>query len=207
MLSDITDMERGGLILTFFVPFSNLHSALCNQTYSQISSDMILSNAANTNSNCFQKICNATRMILGRIIKHSQTLSLPTRISPVVFCSRHWSSSSNSLNSSTHMRIPTPLRLQLRCFHKSPISLQTKSAAEESLIGALASAFPAATDIAVVDVSGGCGAMYEVFVEAPDFANMRTVKQHQLVTKALSSQIKDMHGIRISTAVSTTSET
>ena len=44
--------------------------------------------------------------------------------------------------------------------------------------------------------------MYEVFVEAPDFAKMRIVKQHQLVTAALSSQIKDMHGIRISTAVS-----
>ena len=43
---------------------------------------------------------------------------------------------------------------------------------------------------------------YKVYVEAPDFAKMRLVKQHQLVTRALSSQIKDMHGIRISTAVS-----
>ena len=76
------------------------------------------------------------------------------------------------------------------------------SAAEENLIKMLSTAFPKATDIAVVDVSGGCGSMYEVHIEAPDFAGMRTVKQHQLVTKALSTQIKDMHGIRISTTVS-----
>ena len=59
-------------------------------------------------------------------------------------------------------------------------------------------------DIAVVDVSGGCGSMYEVHVEAPDFKNMRIVKQHQLVTKALAKEIKDMHGIRISTSASKT---
>ena len=62
--------------------------------------------------------------------------------------------------------------------------------------------FPKATDIAVVDVSGGCGSMYEVHVEAPDFANIRVVKQHQMVTKALAREIKDMHGIRISTSSS-----
>ena len=76
------------------------------------------------------------------------------------------------------------------------------SAAEENLIKILSTAFPKATDIAVVDVSGGCGSMYEVHIEAPDFAGMRIVKQHQLVTKALSAEIKDMHGIRISTSES-----
>jgi len=72
------------------------------------------------------------------------------------------------------------------------------------MIKILADSFPGATDIAVVDVSGGCGSMYEVHVEAPDFKNMRIVKQHQLVTKALAKEIKDMHGIRISTSASKT---
>lgn len=57
-------------------------------------------------------------------------------------------------------------------------------------------------DIAVVDISGGCGAMYEVYVEAPDFAGLRVVRQHQLVNEALKVEIKDMHGLRISTAAS-----
>ena len=116
-----------------------------------------------------------------------------------------------SFSQNVHFNISSPERLimtvpdsvsQSRYLHGSPVRLQTKSTAEEGLIKALTEAFPAATDIAVVDVSGGCGAMYEVYVEAPDFAKMRLVKQHQLVTRALSSQIKDMHGIRISTGVS-----
>ena len=73
---------------------------------------------------------------------------------------------------------------------------------EQKLIDQLRVKFPKATDIAVVDVSGGCGAMFEVFIEAPDFKGMRVVKQHQLVNQALKSEIKEMHGLRISTAVS-----
>ena len=74
--------------------------------------------------------------------------------------------------------------------------------AERALIRALSEGFPGATDIVVVDVSGGCGAMYEVHVEAPQFKGLRTVGQHKLVTEVLKEQIKDMHGLRISTAVS-----
>eukprot|EP00088_Acartia_fossae_P031497 TRINITY_DN3236_c0_g2_i1.p1 TRINITY_DN3236_c0_g2~~TRINITY_DN3236_c0_g2_i1.p1 ORF type:complete len:129 (+),score=13.47 TRINITY_DN3236_c0_g2_i1:39-425(+) len=73
------------------------------------------------------------------------------------------------------------------------------SPAETNLIRVLAERFPKATDIAVVDISGGCGSMYEVYVEAPDFKGIRIVKQHQLVTEALKKEIGDMHGIRIST--------
>jgi stress-induced morphogen len=76
--------------------------------------------------------------------------------------------------------------------------------AEARLISLLRDRFPSATDMAVVDVSGGCGSMYEVFVEAPDFKGMRTVRQHQMITDALKAEIKDMHGLRISTAVSQT---
>jgi stress-induced morphogen len=72
---------------------------------------------------------------------------------------------------------------------------------EQNLIDQLRVKFPKATDIAVADVSGGCGAMFEVFVEAPDFKGMRVVKQHQMVNQALKSEIKEMHGLRISTAV------
>ncbi len=74
-------------------------------------------------------------------------------------------------------------------------------AAEQHLVSVLRSRFPGATDIAVVDVSGGCGAMYEVYLEAEEFRGSRLVKQHQMVTQALKEEIKDMHGLRISTAV------
>jgi len=94
------------------------------------------------------------------------------------------------------------LQVSPNLLHTSAPLCDTPSPAEESLISALAASFPTATDIAVVDISGGCGSMYEVYVESPDFKGVRMVKQHQMVTKALSSQIKDMHGIRISTSPS-----
>jgi len=69
-------------------------------------------------------------------------------------------------------------------------------------MAALTAAFPAATDVAVVDVSGGCGSMYEVFVEAPDFRGVRLIRQHRMVTEALAREIGEMHGIRIATQAS-----
>jgi hypothetical protein len=59
------------------------------------------------------------------------------------------------------------------------MSSKAESAAEVTLISVLRKRFPQATDIAVVDVLGGCGSMY---VEAPEFA-----KQHQTVTEALKA--------------------
>merc|ERR1711860_368737 len=76
------------------------------------------------------------------------------------------------------------------------------SEAEVNLIKKLKAVFPNATDIAVADVSGGCGSMYEVYIEAPDFKGLRRVKQHQMVTDAQRADIKDMHGLRISTSIS-----
>lgn len=58
-----------------------------------------------------------------------------------------------------------------------------------------------AKSIEVQDVSGGCGAMFEIAVEAADFKGMSTINQHRLITNTLKDQIKDMHGIRIQTSV------
>ncbi|XP_066985403.1 bolA-like protein 3 [Macrobrachium rosenbergii] len=61
--------------------------------------------------------------------------------------------------------------------------------------------FPQATAIEVQDISGGCGAMYEVWVESIDFKGLNRVKQHKLITQTLKKEIKDMHGLRITTSV------
>nr|XP_060643344.1 bolA-like protein 3 [Anolis sagrei ordinatus] len=61
--------------------------------------------------------------------------------------------------------------------------------------------FPQAAAIKVVDISGGCGAMYEIHIESKDFKEKRTVQQHQMVNEALSEEIKSMHGLRIFTSV------
>ncbi|XP_026283209.1 bolA-like protein 3 [Frankliniella occidentalis] len=61
--------------------------------------------------------------------------------------------------------------------------------------------FPKAKVIEVVDISGGCGAMYDITVEAPELKGLNIVKQHRMVNEALKEEIKDMHGLRINTSV------
>lgn len=53
----------------------------------------------------------------------------------------------------------------------------------------------------VNDISGGCGSMYEIYVETVEFKGLSTIKQHRLITETLKSEIKDMHGVRINTAI------
>jgi len=73
---------------------------------------------------------------------------------------------------------------------------------EQELITKLQESFPKATEIRVSDVSGGCGAMYQILIEAPDFAGKRTVLQHRMVNEALKEQIKEMHGLQLTTKIS-----
>lgn len=76
------------------------------------------------------------------------------------------------------------------------------SEGEKKLISLLKARFPKAKNIDVVDISGGCGAMYTIFVESIEFKNIRMVKQHQMINDVLLAEIKNnMHGLRIQTAV------
>uniref|UniRef100_A0A8C2TID7 BolA-like protein 3 n=1 Tax=Coturnix japonica TaxID=93934 RepID=A0A8C2TID7_COTJA len=72
---------------------------------------------------------------------------------------------------------------------------------EERVSRVLREKFPRASAIRVVDISGGCGAMYEIHIESEEFREKRTVQQHQMVNQALSEEIKSMHGLRIFTSV------
>ncbi|KAB0402375.1 hypothetical protein E2I00_019587, partial [Balaenoptera physalus] len=61
--------------------------------------------------------------------------------------------------------------------------------------------FPRATAIKVTDISGGCGALYEIQIESEEFKEKRTVQQHQMVNQALKEVVKGMHGLWIFTSV------
>jgi len=72
---------------------------------------------------------------------------------------------------------------------------------EQKVAEVLQKSFPKAKEISVVDISGGCGAMYEISIESEDFSGKSRVHQHRMVNEALKEEIKDMHGLRISTFV------
>uniref|UniRef100_G3MRI0 BolA-like protein 3 n=1 Tax=Amblyomma maculatum TaxID=34609 RepID=G3MRI0_AMBMU len=76
-----------------------------------------------------------------------------------------------------------------------------RTSGERSLSSILQKKFPEAADIQVKDISGGCGAMYEIYVQSSIFKNLSRVQQHRLVNEALKAEIQDMHGIRITTAL------
>ncbi|XP_043937748.1 bolA-like protein 3 [Protopterus annectens] len=61
--------------------------------------------------------------------------------------------------------------------------------------------FPRAESVKVLDISGGCGAMYEIHVISEEFKGKRIVQQHQMINQALKDEIKSMHGLRIFTSV------
>jgi len=44
--------------------------------------------------------------------------------------------------------------------------------------------------------------MYQIFIESPKFKGVTMVKQHRMVNECLKDDIKSMHGLRISTAIS-----
>ncbi|XP_076639421.1 bolA-like protein 3 [Colletes latitarsis] len=73
--------------------------------------------------------------------------------------------------------------------------------AEQKMVAILKNKFPQAKLIEVSDVSGGCGAMFEINVIAPEFKGLNTMKQHRMINEALKEEIKDMHGLRIYTSV------
>ncbi|KAL3859789.1 hypothetical protein ACJMK2_009983 [Sinanodonta woodiana] len=77
----------------------------------------------------------------------------------------------------------------------------TPTEGERKIADILRQKFPGAKNVEVSDISGGCGAMYEVLVEAEEFRGKRTVLQHKMINEVLKEEIKEMHGLRINTKV------
>ena len=53
--------------------------------------------------------------------------------------------------------------------------------------------------IDVQDISGGCGAMFQIYIQADEFNGMRTLQQHKLVKSILKEEVANMHGLTIKT--------
>ncbi|CAF0761863.1 unnamed protein product [Adineta ricciae] len=84
----------------------------------------------------------------------------------------------------------------LRCAN---VNTQSQTEGEKKLSDVLKSRFANARLVNVKDTSSGCGASYEIVVVTDEFAKMRTVNQHRLVSDAISKQLPNIHAIRIFT--------
>lgn len=72
---------------------------------------------------------------------------------------------------------------------------------EAEIMSLLSKKFPNAAKINVRDKSGGCGEMFEIYVETDEFRGLTIMKQHRSVYDALEAQIKKIHGLHVITKV------
>ncbi|KIY95243.1 hypothetical protein MNEG_12720 [Monoraphidium neglectum] len=70
---------------------------------------------------------------------------------------------------------------------------------ERAIAEKIAGGLTGATSVRVEDTSGGCGTMYAIEVTASDFDGRSKIKQHQLVTKLISDDVKQWHGFQLVT--------
>ncbi|MXQ90090.1 hypothetical protein E5288_WYG017369 [Bos mutus] len=72
---------------------------------------------------------------------------------------------------------------RLPLLHWAQRMFASQTEGELKVIQILKEKFPRATAIKVTDISGGCGAMYEIKIESEEFKEKRTVQQHQMVNQ------------------------
>ncbi|KAH7622989.1 hypothetical protein Ndes2526B_g02285 [Nannochloris sp. 'desiccata'] len=54
-----------------------------------------------------------------------------------------------------------------------------------------------ATDVEVIDISGGCGSSFEVYITSEAFNGKRPLQRHQLVNQSLSHLMSEIHALSI----------
>ncbi|KAH7931370.1 bola-like protein [Leucogyrophana mollusca] len=79
-----------------------------------------------------------------------------------------------------------------------PPPSKTYTDGEQTIYDKLADRF-SPTELAVQDVSGGCGSFYAIKIASQAFKGLSTVKQHRLVTEVLKEEIQGIHGLQIKT--------
>ncbi|KIK42973.1 hypothetical protein CY34DRAFT_804291 [Suillus luteus UH-Slu-Lm8-n1] len=55
------------------------------------------------------------------------------------------------------------------------------------------------TELAVQDISGGCGDFYAIKIASEAFKGLSTLNQHRLVTRVLKQEIEGIHGLQVKT--------
>ncbi|KIM67777.1 hypothetical protein SCLCIDRAFT_1209917 [Scleroderma citrinum Foug A] len=74
----------------------------------------------------------------------------------------------------------------------------SETTTEKTIISKLTERF-SPTELAVQDVSGGCGSFFAIRIASEAFKGLTTVKQHKLVTETLKQEIGGIHGLQIKT--------
>lgn len=105
----------------------------------------------------------------------------------------------------TRILRPSPLAARLSSTSASPsaaptpLEKPTDLDEHESALWDLLIAELTPTQLAVRDVSGGCGSMYAIDVTSPAFRGLGMLKQQRLVNSVLGERVKGWHGVQLRT--------
>lgn len=99
------------------------------------------------------------------------------------------------------LRSPIPTTRLYSAAAPNPAPLQKPADLDEheSALWDLLSAELTPTELAVRDVSGGCGSMYAIDVSSPAFRGLGILKQQRMVNAVLGERVKGWHGVQLRT--------
>ncbi|KAJ6510138.1 bola-like protein [Mycena vitilis] len=98
---------------------------------------------------------------------------------------------------STRRLIPTALRL--RNFSEATPRRPADPPSKEQIIHDKLSERFSPSQLQIQDVSGGCGTFFAITIASEAFKGIPMVRQHQLVTQAIKTEIEEIHGLQIKT--------
>ncbi|KAK7205398.1 bola protein [Myxozyma melibiosi] len=55
------------------------------------------------------------------------------------------------------------------------------------------------SQLSVEDISGGCGSMFAIDIVSKSFKGKPMIKQHRMVNEVLAEDLKQWHGVRLTT--------
>ncbi|EPX70934.1 uncharacterized protein SOCG_01155 [Schizosaccharomyces octosporus yFS286] len=105
----------------------------------------------------------------------------------------------NSIRFSRYFKGPP--RLMSQGAQPQSIFKRFSSTDGESRIRTLLNERLCPSSLRVIDVSGGCGSMYQIVIKSKLFKGKNTLAQHRLVNSILKEEIKGMHGLNLLTEV------
>lgn len=89
--------------------------------------------------------------------------------------------------------------LRLRQLARVPIRFYSARQPYEQKIYDMLDSHFSPQKLDVQDVSGGCGSMFAITVEAEAFKGVPMIKQHRLVNEVLKDEIAKWHGLQLRT--------
>lgn len=116
------------------------------------------------------------------------TASASTASAPSTSSSHHHHQRPRSITSSAHAAAAA-----------AAAQVVANTEAERAIAEKIAGGLSGASSVRVEDTSGGCGTMYAIEVVASEFGGQSKIKQHQLVAKLISEDVKQWHGFQLVT--------